>query len=83
MRTTVTIDDDIALRIEQRRAERGQSFKDAINDMLRIALDADEAQVRRREERSAPLKTFSLGQPYLNLDNIGEVLAILDGEDYK
>lgn len=51
--------------------------------MLRIALEVDEAHPVRREERSAPLKSFSLGQAYMNFDNIGEVLAIIEGEDYK
>ena len=83
MRTTVTIDDDIALQLEQLRAEEGRSFKEVINDTLRAGLEARAHRDRagRAGEGSAPLKTMSLGQAYLNLDNIGEVLAILEGED--
>jgi len=85
MRTTVTIDDDIALQLEQRRADRGQSFKEVVNDTLRAGLEAaaDRGRATRSEEHPTPLKTLSLGQAYLNFDNVAEVLATLEGEDYK
>ena len=38
MRTTLTIDDDIAVRIEERRRRDGQSLKQVINLLLREGL---------------------------------------------
>lgn len=35
MRTTVTLDDDTAVRLEQRRAERRLTFKEVLNDAVR------------------------------------------------
>ena len=40
MRTTVTLDADVAVRLERERKKRGQTFKDAVNDVLRAGLDA-------------------------------------------
>lgn len=38
MRTTVTLDDDLADRVKQLAAERGLSFKEALNRALRDGL---------------------------------------------
>jgi Ribbon-helix-helix protein, copG family len=39
MRTTVTLDDDLAARLKQAAHERGISFKAAINEAIRGGLD--------------------------------------------
>lgn len=44
MRTTVTLDDDLAVRLEQRQAERGITFKDALNDAVRRGLATEDDQ---------------------------------------
>ncbi len=38
MRTTLTIDDDLAARIEEHRLSKGLSFKNAIDGLLREGL---------------------------------------------
>jgi plasmid stability protein len=40
MRTTLTLDDDVAAAIARRRAERGTGLRDEINDLLRAGLAA-------------------------------------------
>jgi hypothetical protein len=40
MRTTLTLDDDVAAVIARRRAERGTRLKDEINDLLRAGIAA-------------------------------------------
>ena len=40
MRTTLTIDDDVAAAIVKRRAERGTGLRHEINDLLRAGLAA-------------------------------------------
>jgi plasmid stability protein len=81
MRTTVTIDDDIALRLEQRRADRGQSFKQVINDTLRAGLDAAERGRATDEKRRT--RQFDLGLPTVDLSCTAEALAYAEGEDFK
>jgi hypothetical protein len=82
MRTTLTIEDDVAIRLEKLRVERDQSFKATVNEVLRRGLDAVEAPVREREPYR--MKTHSGGKCYLpSLDNTAEVLAWAEGEAYK
>jgi len=40
MRTTVTLDDDLAIRLERLSGEQGRSFKAVINDVIRAGLDS-------------------------------------------
>ena len=47
MRTTLTIDDDIAARIEERRRRDGQSLKQVVNALLREGLRSDQRTATR------------------------------------
>lgn len=40
MRTTLTLDDDVAAAISRRRAERGTGLRDEVNALLRAGLTA-------------------------------------------
>jgi hypothetical protein len=84
MRTTVTLDDDVAIELERRRRQRGVSFKQVLNDELRRAF-MEEAQAEGPGVRTTrPLKTLDLGRPLIpNLDRVSEVLAHAEGEDYR
>jgi hypothetical protein len=83
MRTTVTLDDDLAIRLERHRAQRGESFKQALNEAVRVGLakleeHADAAPVMN-QTRPLPLGRRLVG----SIDNVGDVLAIADGEDCR
>ena len=54
MRTTLTIDDDIAARIEERRRRDGQSLKQVVNALLREGLRSGQRPATRY--RVAPHK---------------------------
>ncbi len=58
MRTTVTIHDDIAAQIEEMRRREGLSFKAALNQLLRLGVQA----------RSAPPKPKKFRAPTAKLD---------------
>lgn len=47
MRTTLTIDDDIAVRIEERRRRDGQSLKQVVNALLHEGLRSRPQPVTR------------------------------------
>lgn len=48
MRTTITLDEDVAVRLRQIAAERGWSFKQAVNQTLRAGFaDAGDASPHR------------------------------------
>lgn len=52
MRTTLTIDDDIAVRIEERRRREGQSLKEVVNGLLREGLRHDQRPPGARKYRT-------------------------------
>lgn len=82
MRTTLSLDDDIAAQLEQLRARGGRSFRQLVNDALRVGL----AHLDRQQP--APLGPFtravSLGAPRLpDVDDVSEAIAISEGEGYR
>ena len=83
MRTTVTLDDDLAVRLEQHRAQHGESFKQALNEAVRVGLSQleESSEVVREVTKTRPL---ALGRRLAGtINDVGEVLAIGEGEDYR
>jgi hypothetical protein len=82
MRTTLTLDDDVAAALERVRRARDASLKDVVNDALRRGLNDMTARPKRRE----PFRTQSVELGRLRLagiDDISESLAIAEGEAFK
>jgi hypothetical protein len=76
------MDDDVAAALEQLRRTRGGQFKSLVNDLLREGLRRQQARPARR----APFRTRSvdLGRARATtLDNLGEVLAIAEGDGFR
>jgi hypothetical protein len=82
MRTTLTIDDDVAATLERLRRDRDASLKDLINEALRRGLhDMGTRQKPRKPFRTKSVDAGALLIP--NIDNVAEVLAIVEGEAFK
>ena len=81
MRTTINIDDDVLDRARNLADEQGMPFRLVINEALRAGLDQVEAPARRRpyQTQSRPM---GLKKGY-DLDNIQELLAQTEGEDFR
>jgi len=81
MRTTLTIDDDIAAELDRLRREREGSLKDIVNDVLRHGL----RDMRSRPKARKPFRTkaYDMGPPFVNIDNVAEAIAYAEGEDFK
>ncbi|MEP6656973.1 MAG: ribbon-helix-helix protein, CopG family [Betaproteobacteria bacterium] len=82
MRTTLTLDKDVAAVIERLRKAKRQSLKAIVNEALREGLKHTAAPPRHRR----PFRTDSvdLGRCFLgNVDNVAEVLAVVEGESFK
>jgi hypothetical protein len=83
VRTTVTLEDDVAAELVKLQKARDESFKDTLNAVLRAGL----ASVRGKRPRSGPAyrtEPVSLGSPRLkNLDDVSEALAFGEGEDHR
>ena len=74
MRTTVTLNDDVAAEVERLRRERGIGVSAAINELARAGMAGTSATSPFRQ-RSVPLGLR------IDLSNIAEVLDILDSDD--
>ena len=78
----MTLEDDVAAALERLRRTRNVSLKDLINEALRRGLKDMSNQSKRRER----LRTRSVALGRLRIagvDNIGEALAIAEGEAHK
>ncbi len=82
MRTTLTIDDDVAATLQRLRGKRDASLKDLINEALRRGLRDMSTPSKQRKPHRTP--SAHLGTPRIpNIDNIAEVLAVIEGEAFK
>ena len=82
MRTTLTLDDDVAVRLERNQAAHKVSFKEAVNDALRRGLSDSVAEPSSARLYSTPV--LDLGRPLLaNLDNVADVLAVAEGDGFQ
>jgi hypothetical protein len=80
MRTTLTIDDDVAVQIERLRRSRDTTLKDVVNEALRLGLQQMQTPARVKPFRT---KTFDMGAPLIDIDNVAEALAYSEGEGFK
>ncbi|MGA8428517.1 MAG: CopG family transcriptional regulator [Candidatus Sulfotelmatobacter sp.] len=82
MRTTLTVDDDVAAILERLRKDREVSLKELVNEALRRGLG--EMTSRPKPRRGSRTRTVSLGGLRISsIDNIAEVLAVAEGENFK
>jgi hypothetical protein len=72
MRTTLSLDDDVAAMLEQVRKARETTFKQVVNDALREGLARLSSPTEPRPFQTQPIDLGSCYYP--NLDNVWEVL---------
>jgi hypothetical protein len=80
MRTTLTIEEDVAQQIRQRMAEKKLPLKRVVNDALRAGLS--KTGKKERTPRFV-VKPWPLGlKPGIDHDKLGQFLDQLDTEDF-
>ena len=82
MRTTLTLDDDVAARLKAAVRKRRRPFKVLVNEALRAGLEA----IGRPGPARGTFETkgFDLGPSLVgSLDNVEEVLSRAEGEDHR
>ena len=82
MRTTLTLDDNVAAAIERLRKTRNLTLKEVVNQALREGLE----QMEMPPKGNKPFRTrpLDVGQPLVgNVDNIAEVISLLEGDWHK
>jgi Arc/MetJ family transcription regulator len=82
MRTTLTLDDDVAAALERLRRNQRLSLKQLVNETLRRGLK--ERGQQRKEREAVQTRAVALGRVRVaSIDNIAETLAIVEGETFK
>lgn len=81
IRTTVTLDEDVIERVKEESRTRGASFRDTLNDLLRVALAA---QSRPPFKRTLKIKPRPMGEfPWLNYDDVEALIEYAEGPDHR
>jgi hypothetical protein len=81
MRTTITLDADVARTARTMMAQSGKPFKQIVNDAMRSGF-------RNMGRRSKPRRYKTRGKAMrlrdgLSLDNVQELLARIEGDDAR
>ena len=81
MRTTLTLDDDVAFKLKAEMQRSGGTLKDTVNRLLRLGLQTRPTASRRRFQ----VKARSLGElrPGLTLDSVSDAVEQLEGPRYR
>ena len=75
MRTTLTLDDDVAALIEAERRRSGESMREVVNRLLRRAARDQQTP------RAAPELPVVKGRPLVDLTDVSALLAELEDAD--
>ena len=82
MRTTLTLEPDVAAQLKRAMRTRGHSLKDTVNAALRAGLAVLSAPPSTPQ--AFTVRTFNLGPSLVgSLDNIEEVLSRVEGEAHR
>jgi len=82
MRTTITLEDDVAASLKRLGKGRGLKFKNLVNLALREGKKKLTTSARKRKVFQT--RSVDLGPTRSsNVDNIAEVLAVAEGESFR
>jgi hypothetical protein len=79
MRTTLTLEPDVAAQIEQRRRDHRRSLKQEVNRLLRLGLLHDEEDARQPARKRFRVEPFHVGELLIDVDDVTEALEIAEG----
>ena len=80
MRTTLSLDEDVARLLNRQMRQSGKSFKETVNHYLRLGLAASQRPQRKRFVVTPRRMGLPAGLSY---DNVAELLEHLEGPAYK
>jgi hypothetical protein len=82
MRTTITLEDDVAASLKRLGKTRRLKFKALLNLVLREGIKSMTGPVKKRQ--TFQTRSVDLGPcRTANVDNVAEVLAIAEGESFR
>ncbi|HEX5071057.1 MAG TPA: hypothetical protein VFV78_12650 [Vicinamibacterales bacterium] len=82
MRTTLTLDPDVAAKLKAQARRTGRPFKSVVNDAIRRGLLAADRPAKTRRFVVRP-RDLGAAKPGVQLDNIGELLEHIEGPHHR
>jgi len=83
MRTTLTLDDDVAVQLDRIRRTRHVALRDAVNEALRRGL-RELADNRESPRQVYHTPAVDLGRCLMgSIDSVTEALAVAEGDDFR
>jgi hypothetical protein len=82
MRTTLTLDDDVAAKLTAESHRAGRPFREIVNETLRRGLESRQATAVRRAFK-VTVRDFGNLKPGLSLDNIAELIEHVKGSLHR
>jgi hypothetical protein len=82
MRTTLTLDDDVAAKLRAEMRRSGCSFKEVVNDVLRRGLAGARPGAALERFRVAPRDLGEL-RSGSSLDNMGKLIEQVEGSLHR
>jgi hypothetical protein len=78
MRTTLTLDDDVAAKLKSKARRAGCSFREIVNETLRHGLASRRVTTPRRPFKITARDLGDL-KPGLSLDTVAELIELVEG----
>jgi len=82
MRTTLTLDDDVAAKLKAESRRAGRPFKEIVNETLRSGLATRHAVAHQQAFKITARDLGDL-RPGLSLDNVAELVEQVEGSLHR
>jgi hypothetical protein len=83
VRTTLTLDEDVAAKLKAETRRSGRSFKETVNEVLRRGLVTTRPGARPREPFRVVARDLGHLRPGLSLDNVADLLDQTEGPRHR
>ena len=80
-RTTITLDEDVRAKLEAEMRKSGKSFKETVNETLRVGL-LSRQKINSKKPFRVVAKDMGL-KPGYSFDKPWDLLEEIEGPDYK
>lgn len=78
MRTTLTLDPDVAAQLDRRRRDRHSSLKAEVNHLLRVGLEHERESVGAAVPEPFRVEPFSVGELLIDVDDVSAALDLIE-----
>lgn len=82
MRTTLTLDEDVAAKLKSLARRSGRAFRDVVNDTLRRGL-ARTSRSSARAPFTVSARDLGRLRPGVSLDNIADLIEQVEGPVHR